>query len=358
MTINLPKNSFSRIARMLARFLPAQETRKARASSRRRSQESGFAYLMALFMVLLLLVTSTAAVSNLRMDARRRREEEMIWRGNQYVRAIRLFYRKSGHYPQTIDDLQKGLPELHFLRLAAYKDPLNTSDGAWRFIYVNATGQIIGSVRYATLQQMALMDLGGQPVGATPGFPGVPVSTLVNTSGMAAPGAQPAQTSTATPSTPPADSGSGQNPASAQPGQSAPNSPQPGQPGAGPASALISMQPTGPVDGPVLGAFLTGVGSTVDRTTIKTYNGATDYNQWEFIWNPIEDQARAVQQGMGQGQMPNLLGQPGATGFGGSAFGGGGIGAPGSAQPGPGSGGIGAPGSAQPSPSPSPQSPQ
>lgn len=110
------------------------------------------------------------------------------------------------------------------------------------------------------------------------------------------------------------------------------------------------MQPTGPVDGPVIGAFLTGVGSTVDRTSIKTYNGATDYNQWEFIWNPIEDQARAVQQGLGVGQVISGLlepagspGTPNPSTFGGSTFGGGGIGASGSAQPGP---------------SPSPQSPQ
>src|SRR6202034_3547828 len=61
-------------------------------------------------------------------------------------------------YPQTLDDLEKGLPELHFLRYAALKDPMNTDDGSWRFIYVNNGGQIIGSVRYASLQQMAFLD--------------------------------------------------------------------------------------------------------------------------------------------------------------------------------------------------------
>src|SRR5579864_1067667 len=123
------------------------------AGSRNRSQESGFALLLVLFMMLLLLIASTAAVSDLRMEKRRQREEEMVWRGNQYVRAVRLYYHKTGHYPQNLDDLQKGLPDLHFLRYAVSKDPMNTSDGEWRFIYVNAAGQIIGSVKYASLQQ-------------------------------------------------------------------------------------------------------------------------------------------------------------------------------------------------------------
>ena len=135
-------------------------------------QESGFALLLVLFMMLLLLIASTAAVSDLRTEKRRQREEEMVWRGNQYVRAIRLYYHKTGHYPQNLDDLQKGLPDLHFLRYATYKDPLNTNGGEWRFIYVNSAGQIIGSVKYASLQQMALMDLnGGQLPGASSALP-------------------------------------------------------------------------------------------------------------------------------------------------------------------------------------------
>ncbi len=116
-------------------------------------------------------------------QGRRQREDELIWRGQQFVRAIRLYYRKTGHYPSNLDDLKKGMPELHFLRYAAYKDPMKTDDErAWRFIYVNAAGQIIGSVRYATLQQMAIMDMNG---GKIPGVkaagqndqPGIPVSS-------------------------------------------------------------------------------------------------------------------------------------------------------------------------------------
>ena len=88
--------------------------------------------------------------------------------------------------PKLSEDLQKGLPQLHFLR-QAYKDPLNKSDGSWRFIYVNAAGQIIGSTKYTSLQQMALYDSGalqnGLP-GQIPGLVGTPVSSLTNSSGF------------------------------------------------------------------------------------------------------------------------------------------------------------------------------
>src|SRR5271169_590071 len=134
-----------------------------------RAGERGYAMLMAMGMIMLLLITSTAIVADLRTQGRRQREEEAIWRGNQYARAIRLYFHKTGKYPQTLEDLTKGMPQLHFLR-QAYKDPLNKEDGSWRFIYVNAAGQIIGSTRYSSLQQMALLDSGALQAGQMPGL--------------------------------------------------------------------------------------------------------------------------------------------------------------------------------------------
>jgi len=73
----------------------------------------------------------------------------------------------------------------------------------------------------------------------------------------------------------------------------------------------------------VIGAFITGVCSKVDRPSVKIYHGGKKYNQWEFIWNPLEDQAQAMQQGLnGMQQQPGQMGQvSGAGGIGGSAFG-------------------------------------
>src|ERR1700690_3902593 len=140
-------------------------------SSQRRGQESGYAFLFVLGLILLMIAVSLTALQMGATIRRRRIEQETIWRGNQYARAIRLYYHKTGHYPQTFDDLVKGMPDLHFLR-QAYKNPTNSGDGSWRFIYVNAAGQIIGSTKYANLQQMALMDANGGQLPTLQGQPG------------------------------------------------------------------------------------------------------------------------------------------------------------------------------------------
>jgi hypothetical protein len=281
----------------------------------RRPRESGYAFLMVMFLVLLMVIGSQVALQNLYTEGRRVREDDMIWRGNQYARAIRLFFRKTGHYPQSLDDLKTGLPELNFLRYAAYKDPTNKDeDGAWRLIYVNASGQIIGSVRYATLQQMALMDLNGGtiPTTATPGSIGTPVSSMgLGSSGTSAANSQNGQT------TPPGGNTSGQPPSGSTTDNSASGAQTPasGQTASSdqPVNPLSLLKPTGPVDGPVLGAFLTGVGGGTksDAPSIKVYNFGKKYKDWEFIWNPLEDQARAAQQALsGAGGQP--AGQPGS----------------------------------------------
>jgi hypothetical protein len=374
-------------------------------AQRRRREQGGYAYLMALALVVALLITSQVAVENILTSGRRQREEEMIWRGQQFVRAIRLYYRKTGHYPATLDDLKKGMPELHFLRYAAYKDPMKSDDErAWRFIYVNAAGQIIGSVRYATLQQMAILDMNGGKIpglkqGDQSGQPGVPVSALADQSSANSSGQNPSDSQNAAqngqnaqgqPNAQGQQNGASSTPQSAVPGSSGTTTdnsgntanagqnatPPPGQTpqGIGPSptsnpgapvapggintnlnnqslAALAALKPTGPVDGPVLGAFLTGVGSTVDKPSIRVYNGGKKYNQWEFIWNPVEDQAKAVQQGMGGsgGILPGQPGQPGQPI---------GTGAAGTLSNSPGSPGIGTGPNGPTSPSPNPGSGQ
>ena len=301
-------------------------TRGAHDRGRKRSPESGYAYLMALFMVLFIIAASTVVLQNMKTQARREKEQDMVWRGKQYERAIRLYFHKTGRYPQTMDDLQKGMPDLHFLR-QAYKDPMNGSDGSWRFIYVNPAGQIIGSVRYANLQQMALLDTPGGPQAALPGGGlGIPASSLANSGGNSASNFGSFSSSTASGQNPNSPTpaplnpapGSGQNPQPGGPGGIGAFGQQGNQPG-GPGSMfgqtgssgnpLLDMKPTGPVDGPVLGAFLTGVASKVDRKSVKVYKGGKKYNEWEFIWNPLEDQANAVQQQLGAGTQAGQLGQ-------------------------------------------------
>ena len=247
-----------RLRSVLARLVHAPAGRR-----RERPGESGYAFLMVMGMVVIMAILAQAALQNMYTQGRRIREDEMIWRGNQYVRAIRLYYRKTGHYPQSIDDLKSGVAELHFLRYAAYKDPVNKNeDGAWRFIYVNQAGQLLCSARYANLQQMALMDLNGGkiPVGATLGSIGVPVSSMAsNTAGAGGSSNSPAQ------NTNQSSAGDNSSPGSTQPstpGQtSSPSSSSSSSSSSQSSSSdqlvnpLALLKPTGPCDGPVIGSI-------------------------------------------------------------------------------------------------------
>jgi hypothetical protein len=310
-------------------------------ADRRTEQARGFAYLMALFMVLAVIIASQVALQNVATAGRRERENDMIWRGNQYTRAIRLYYRKAGHYPQNLEELQKGLPDLHFLRGSAAKDPMNANgDGEWGFIYVNAAGQLFGSSRYVSLQQMALMDLNGGKLPTTVIAGATPASSL--TSPPASFSASPGTTTGATPI------GSANSGTASSPGSSTSSAPSSGIFSS--FGATTAQKPTGPVDGPVLGAFLTGVVSKSARSSVKVYKGGNKYSDWEFIWNPLEDQAAAAQQGLAPGG-----GVPGqaASGIISSLFG------PAPGQTGQTPGGVGnAPSGANPAPPAPPQQQQ
>src|SRR5207248_6569882 len=126
--------------------------------------QQGYALLLVIFMGTMLLLLATMAAPNIRTEGQRQKEKEMIWRGRQYARGVKLYYRKMGRFPTSIDDLTKPkIGSLRFMR-QAYKDPMNTQDGSWRLIYVGPAGQLIGSLKppQTNLQ-----------FGRVPGMPGI-----------------------------------------------------------------------------------------------------------------------------------------------------------------------------------------
>jgi len=209
------------------------------------------------FFAAVMLIAAGAATKSLLTEGRRQQEEDLIWRGNQYARAVKLFYRKNGRFPTSMDELTKPQNKIRFLR-RAYEDPVNTEDGSWRLIYVSPGGQLIGSVRQ----------------GAAVGIPQVRPAGVVP---PAAPGATPA---------------AGTGPQGSTPGVSA---------------ASISS-PLG--SGPVIGGNIIGVGSKVPKSSIKVYNGSSVYREWEFIWDPARDAAQAGVPGIGGPQPGTPAGLP------------------------------------------------
>jgi hypothetical protein len=216
--------------------------------------QHGYALLVVVFLCTLLLLSVMVVSPNIMTQVRREREQEMIWRGKQYVRAISLYRRKTGKFPPSIEDLAKGQPGIHFLR-KPYKDPFNKDDGSWRLIYVGPAGQLVGSLN--SNKPVAPFPVGANPLGPNPpASPTGPASTF------------------------------GQGPAQ----QGAQN--QPSSPGGASASPVSPSElPPGNVpDTPAtVGGVIVGVGSKIDHSSVITFNKAHNYRLFEFIWDATKE---------------------------------------------------------------------
>ncbi|HKW89540.1 MAG TPA: hypothetical protein VJN21_12370 [Candidatus Acidoferrales bacterium] len=295
----------------------------------RKSTDRGFALLFVIFLVALVLIGASVAILRIKTQGLRQREADMIWRGEQYQRAIGLYYRKNGRYPTSIDDLVKGTPGLRYLR-EPYKDPMNRADGSWRLIYVTPAGQLIGSVRYVTLQEMALADrarIMGIQMGQSTGSDSGQISGDQSQDQTSNPGANPNSSPAPPGAQPPAGTGNGASPSSSPPApggdQSAqqPNgSPQPAPPQPAPFGVMQQSLPPGAQPqinestGEVVGGFIVGVASKIDKPSLKVYKGGATYKQWEFIYNPLEQVQTigggSMMGGTPAGAQPPLPGMP------------------------------------------------
>ncbi|HTI39204.1 MAG TPA: hypothetical protein VL484_16690 [Vicinamibacterales bacterium] len=100
-----------------------------------RTCESGYAMAALLVAMAVMAVLMSVALPVWKHDARRAKEEELVWRGQQYVRAIRLYQARMGALPPNVDALVTG----RFLR-KKYKDPITNDD----FQILGAGSQIPG----------------------------------------------------------------------------------------------------------------------------------------------------------------------------------------------------------------------
>jgi type II secretory pathway pseudopilin PulG len=202
----------------------------------------GYAMVMLLVAMGVMAVVWTTALPAWSQLAKREKEEELIFRGNQYARAIGLFQRKyANQSPPSLDVLL----EQKFLR-RKYKDPM-VADGQFQLLY-------------QTVQQ-------------------------------------------------PGSSGRGQSQSQGPQGRS-------NQPSQGPQGR--SNQPSGfgtpggiAVPGQVTGAPIIGVTSKSKEESLRTYNGATHYNEWQFIYLATTQQPGAPGGPGGPGAQPDGRGRGG-----------------------------------------------
>lgn len=237
------------------------------ARTNARNKQGGYALLLVVFLTALVVVGTMSIGLRILTEGRREKEQEMIWRGKQYTRGIKLYYRKLGRFPNSMDDLVKPkIGNLRFMR-QAYKDPMNKQDGSWRLIYVGPAGNLIGSLKPP--QGGIQMPVPGGQAGAAPG------------SSIGSFGSQPAPAGgIAAPSTAPASPGAGIGATGTVTGAQGADTT-----GTGADSQAV---PSG--DTPtVMGGNIIGVGSKVNQSSVIVYEKAHNYRLFEFIWDPSRD---------------------------------------------------------------------
>ncbi len=113
--------------------------------SLRRHKEAGYTLVALLALMTILALFAAAAAPSLKQQARREREKETIFRGEEVAEAIRLYYSfqvtkgRTGDaaLPSSIDELLEGVSvgtrKVQLLRGSAARDPLSES-GEWHLV--------------------------------------------------------------------------------------------------------------------------------------------------------------------------------------------------------------------------------
>jgi type II secretory pathway pseudopilin PulG len=95
------------------------------------SVERGYTIILLLFVLTAMSIGLMMAVPVWQTQIQREKEEELIFRGKQYVEAIRVYQVKNpGRFPASLEDLID--PEERCIR-KLFKDPM-TEDGEWKVI--------------------------------------------------------------------------------------------------------------------------------------------------------------------------------------------------------------------------------
>ncbi|MGC2510908.1 MAG: hypothetical protein WA430_10100, partial [Acidobacteriaceae bacterium] len=139
--------------------------------------EQGYLLLGLLFLFVIILIGLALAAPKVAKEIQREKEVETVHRGEQYKRAIQLYYRKFGAYPMSMDQL-KETNQVRFLR-QQYIDPM-TGKKDWKLLH-------LGQVQMTTLGFFGqVVQAGGaMPVAGMPGANGTTATGMLGAGGTA-----------------------------------------------------------------------------------------------------------------------------------------------------------------------------
>jgi type II secretory pathway pseudopilin PulG len=266
-----------------------------------KTSEQGFLLVAMILAIALVLIFLAVAAPSVAKDMQREREVEMVHRGNQYVRAIRLYYIKNKHYPGSMDELVQS-NNIRWLR-KKYIDPMTGKDD-WRIIHVGEN-------------QTTVTGFFGQPLA------GMAAGGLGSAAGMASStGAGSSSFSSLWGGSSAPSGGTGSNGFSSSTGSTGLSGPggttgSNGLSGPGGPTSTDATAFNGSGGGPIM-----GVSSKSPKTSIISIRKQTTYNTWEFIYDPRIEALYAKASLMGGpssasgtgNSIDSLNGSPGSTG--------------------------------------------
>lgn len=262
-----------------------------RTIRRRTSSEDGFTLLAVMILLAIFMIAMSIALPRVTSDIQRDREVETMHRGKQYVRGIQLYFKRFHRYPPNIDALVK-TNEIRFVR-KKYIDPITGKDD-WKPVQFgqNKTPQAMGFFGQPLAGTGGNMMAGTGPDGSSTGLAGS--SSLFPSS---------------TPST--------------GVGAAAGTSPTAGQAAGG---FDTTVGNTGVLGGSVNGGLntgqtiggmgLIGVSPASEKASILVLKKKKKYNEWEFLYSPLQDMQTMAGGNMNGAGLPTNTGAPGATGLG------------------------------------------
>jgi len=115
----------------------------------RRENQQGYALLFVFLLAAFVAITLYTEMPRVAFERQRELEQELIARGEQYRRAIQLYFRQFRRYPPNLEALEN-TNNLRFLR-RRYKDPM-TGESEWRLIHVGPGGVLTDSLVRKSLQ--------------------------------------------------------------------------------------------------------------------------------------------------------------------------------------------------------------
>jgi len=122
-----------------------------------RSGQEGYVLLALLVTSAVLLIGLALSIPRMALQSQRLKDAQLIERGEQYRRAIQLYYRDHNKYPEDLDDLED-TDGVRYLRRRS-TDPIGET-GEWRLIHMGEDGRFEDSLLFDTAKDRRQGGLG------------------------------------------------------------------------------------------------------------------------------------------------------------------------------------------------------